>query len=363
MQKLIATFVTAAFLLNAMAPALAHAATYLQGAEINASTLIRDAYVAVTYYDSKGKQELEKGWIYAIDETAFKIRSRALFGKKTIAYDKVVSVIMSAESATPVKQINEVDRFIREIKKREARALETEQAAIQRFNQGAVTIISRGQIDSSKITKGWYAHVVYTSQGATGTATSRIADKDASRIALKYGFDVYNINYDDIDTLVVDKQWRDIERYREIGAKYDARVRFKAPSVSRRRITGRLINVTQDTLIIEAGRTLYQVPVSSISNLEVSTLRYRNTDRGAAIGVGLGLAIIAPSVIREDPEWRGLAFLVYGGVIFLPICIVSTLIGAMIKSDTWVEVPPDRLNLSLAPISTKGLRVALTFNF
>ncbi len=375
MKKLIAAFVTAALLLNAMASTLAHAATYLQDAEVNANTLIRDAYVQVTYYDSNGEQKLAKGWIDTIGETTFKIRGRALFGKKTIAYDIVLSVIMSEESTTRGKQINEVDRFIRDMKKREARALETEQAAIQRLNQEAVTIISRGQIDSSKITKGWYAHVVYTSQGATGTATSRIADKDSSRIALKYGFDTYNINYDDIDTLVVDKQWRDIERYREIGAKYDARVRFKAPSVSRRRITGRLINVTQDTLIIEAGRTLYQVPVSSISNLEVSTLRY---NKGFKIGLGAGAVIIGFTSIYTYREKKridqssgdtslayytlGIATLVgYSAGAF--VCLLSTLIGATIKSDKWVEVPPQRLNLSLAPTSTKGLRAALTFNF
>ena len=110
----IAIFVTTTLLLNAMAPTLAHAAIYLQGAEVNANTLVQDAYVAVTYYDNKGKQKLEKGWIYAIDETAFKIRSRAIFGKETIAYDKVLLVIMSEDSTTPIKQINEVDRFIRE---------------------------------------------------------------------------------------------------------------------------------------------------------------------------------------------------------------------------------------------------------
>ena len=375
MQKLIATFVTAALLINAIAPSLAYAATYLQGAEANANTLIRDAYVQVIYRDSNGQEKMEKGWIDAIDENTFKIRGRALFGKETIAYDKVLSVIMSEEATSRGKQINEVDRFIREMKKREARELETEQAAIQRLNQEVVTIISRGQIDSSKITKGWYAHVVYTSQGATGTATSRIADKDSSRIALKYGFDTYNINYDDIDTLVVDKQWRDIERYREIGAKYDARVRFKAPSVSRRRITGRLINVTQDTLIIEAGRTRYQVPVSSISNLEVSTLRY---NKGFKIGLGAGAVIIGCTSIYTYREKKridqssgdtslayytlGIATLVgYSAGAF--VCLLSTLIGATIKSDKWVEVPPDRLNLSLAPTSTKGLRAALTFNF
>ena len=364
MKKLAAVFVTATLLLNTMAPALTYAATYLQGTEVNVNTLVQDAYVVVTYYDSNGKQKLEKGWINAIDETTFEIRSRAIFGKETIAYDKVLSVIMSDESTTPIKQINEIDRFMREMKKQEVRALETEQAAIQRFGQEAVTIISRGQIDSSKITKGWYAHVVYTSYGATGIG--RIADKDSSRIALKYGFDTCNINYDDIDTLVVDKQWHDIERYRELGAKYDARVRFKAPSVSRKRITGRLINVKQDTLIIEVGSTLYQVPVSSISNLEVSTLRYRNTNKGAAIGLGIGLSILIPIVIadlRDPGELRGLATGLTLGFICTPIIILSTLIGAMIKSDKWVEVPPDRLNLSLAPTSTKGLRAALTFNF
>ena len=90
----IAILVTTALLLNAMAPTLAHAATYLQGAEVNANTLIRDAYVAVTYYDSKGKQKLEKGWIDEVGETSFTIRSGGIKDKKTIAYEKVLSVFI-----------------------------------------------------------------------------------------------------------------------------------------------------------------------------------------------------------------------------------------------------------------------------
>ncbi len=107
-----------AILLNAIAPALAHAAKYLQDSEVNSNTLIRDAYVAVTYYDSNGEQKLAKGWINAIDETTFEIRSRALFGKTTIAYDKVVSMIMSAETDNRTQQMREVEQFIREEKKR-----------------------------------------------------------------------------------------------------------------------------------------------------------------------------------------------------------------------------------------------------
>ncbi len=378
-----------AILLNAMAPALAYAATYLQGAEVNANTLIQDAYVVVTYYDSKGKQKSEKGWIDAIDETTFRIRSGALFGKKAIAYDKVLSVIMGGEATPRGKQINEVDRFIREMEKREARALETEEAAIQRFNQKVVTIISRGQIDSSKITRGWYAQVIYTSQE---TATGRIVNKTASSIILfpnkqqgrKIAYNTIdvaqkNIAYDTIDTLVIAKQWRDIKRYREIGAKYNAKVRVHVPSIQKKRMVGELVKMTQDTLVIHSGRTFFQVPSSSISNFEVSIGRYRNTDKGFKIGLAAGAVIIGLTSISTYKEKKRIdqrsgdtslsyytlhiATLVgYSAGAF--VCLLSTLIGATIKSDKWVEVPPDRLNLSINPHLQTGFvpRLRLIFD-
>ena len=364
MKKLAAVFVTTTLLLNAMAPTLAHAATYLQGTQVNANTLIQDAYVAVTYFDSKNKRILDKGWIDAIGETTFRIRFRALFGKKTIAYDKVLSVIMSEEATTRGKQINEVDRFIRDMKKQEAKALETEQAAIQRLNQKTVTIMPRGQVDPSEITKGWYAHIVYTSQGATGKATSQIADKDSSRIALKHGFDTQNIAYDHIDTLIVAKHLREIEQYRETGAKYNARVRVYAPSIQKGQMVGKLIKMLQDTLIIQKGRSFYQVPVSSISKFDVSIKQYRNTSKGLKIGLaaGAGVAILI-NIPDSSGDLQGLAELLATVIIVPPIVVISTLIGAITKSDKWVEVSPQRLNLSLAPTSGKGLHAALTFNF
>ena len=50
-----------------------------------------------------------------------------------------------------------------------------------------------------------------------------------------------------------------------------------------------------------------------------------------------------------------------GGAVSL--CLLSTLIGVATKSEKWVEVPPQRLNLSIAPTLDKGLRAALTVNF
>ena len=314
MNKIAAVFVTATLLLNAMAPTLAYAAIYLQGAEVHADTLIQDAYVAVTYYDSKNKQKLDKGWIDAIDETSFTIRS-GLWGKKTIVYDKILSLVMSEESTTPVKQINEVDRFIREMERREGRALETEQAAIQLLKQKTVTIMP-------------------------------------------------------------------------------PRVRVYAPSIQKKQVVGKLIKMMQDTLVIQATRTsqqvraisprrirapegiqqgdttFYQVPITSISNLEVSMGQYRNTGKGLKIGFATGLAIFVASYAyaknlesRNPDNIDGLAIFIFGTIAAPSAFVISTLIGAITKSDKWVEVSPQHLNLSLAPTSGKRLRAALTFNF
>ena len=371
MKKLTTTFVIAVLLLNAMAPTLAYAATYLQGAEVNANTLIKDAYVQVTYYDDKGEQKLEKGWIDAISETTFEIRSRAIFGKTTIAYDKVVSVLMSDEVKRSVKQINEVDRFMR---KRVVGQAEQDrlQAAIQKLNQKSITVMVRGQIDTSQVPWNAYVHVVYTSKEKKENATGRVVNKEANDIIILNNQQYWKMAYNEIDTLRIAKNMQDIERYRELGAKYNARVRIKAPSIAKNRIIGTLVNMTQDTLIIQSGRTFFQVPSSSISNLEVSIGYKRNTGKGFKIGLGIGLGIIALSVLgiiytADDTEWDGLLAAYLFGYVVLPAAalttLTGTLIGAATKSDKWVKVPPDRLNLSLAPTSTKGLRAALTFNF
>ena len=46
-SRAIAILVTTALLINAMMPTLAHAAIYLQGIEVNANTLVQDAYMEV----------------------------------------------------------------------------------------------------------------------------------------------------------------------------------------------------------------------------------------------------------------------------------------------------------------------------
>ena len=372
--KAIAILATTALLFNVIAPTLAYAATYLQGAEVNANTLIRDAYVAVTYYDSKGKQKLEKGWIDSVGEISFTIRGGDIKDKKTIAYDKVLSVFISDETNT-LKQMNEVNRFIGEKQKEEALK--------------AITIMSDGQIDLSKIRKGWYAHVTYTSKGEEETVTGRVTKQDSVHIvirvregrALKISKTrdlaiSKTIAYKNINTLVISQHAQSIEAWknakqvrRHLEGEYNTKVRVQASSIWKERVVvGRLVKVTPDTLVISRGGTFFQVPMSSISNFEVNIGQHRNTGKGMAIGFGVGAAIFGAAYASialdpDPPEGAGIGLLYVLGYISIPIFALSTLIGATTKSDKWVKVSPQRLNLSVAPTSSKGLRAALTFNF
>ena len=442
--KSIAIFVTAALALNAMAPALAHAAKHLHGEQVKhlQNALVQNAYAIVTYYENN-KPKRKQGQIKAIGETSFTIRSGRLFkSETTIAYAQVLSIIMSPE------------------------------------------VMTRGQIDPTKIEKGWLAHVIYTSKGKK-TTTWRILRKDANSItigpesstgvigAIRNPVGMIEnllrskkIAYSDIDTLVVAVSQRDIEEwkrdieewkiFRQVEQLFssglqNAKVRFKVPSVRKKRIVagaavrevgvaakfkvpsvrkkrivGEVVKMTRDTLFIREGRTFLEVPLSSISNLEVSLGQHRNTAEGLAIGclssfviAGLLAGLESNSQMTGDSDsgslgeglpradalfingWsdegdrgalaggrmkrtegfdhlsdveRGAHTLAAGIIFFgyfieyllyigIPLTAATTLIGASIKSDKWVEVPPQRLKLSIAPTSANELRAALTFNF
>ena len=310
--KSIAIFATAVLLFNAIAPTLAQAAKHLQGEQVNANALVRDAYIAVTYYDGNNRERTAKGWIDAIGETSFTIRSGGLKGKTTIAYAKVLSIIMSESSTVPAKQMNEVNQFIRNMKAREIGRAKREGKAERLKGEG---IKAQG--------------------GVRG----------------------------------------DGRPFR------NARVRVYAPAISKKRIIGRIASMTQDTLVIEGPgwifmpgrrtpvekeRTFYRVPLSAITNTEVSMGQRRNTYKGLVIGMGIGVALFAiasDEVEEEEGPFVQISDRAAIGLIAVPICLLSTLMGAATKSEKWAEVSPQRLNLSIAPTSTKGLRAALTVNF
>ena len=394
--KAIAIFVTVAFLLNAMAPTLSYAAIDL--AEVNAYTLVRDAYVAVTYYDSTGKQKLAKGWVDAVGETSFTIREGGFLGKKTIAYDKVESVIMSDESTVPAKQMNEVNRFPREKNREIERAKTLLLNAMAPTLAHAATYLQGAEVNANTLVRDAYVQVTYRYRNGQEKTERGWIDAVGETSFTIFGKET--IAYDKVLSVIMSdestvpaKQVNEVNRFiRNMNARklkneqaYNqtnedhttqllnqktvaTKVRVQAPSVLKRRTVGRLVKMKQDTLVIQGDRRFYEVPRSSISNLEVSIGQHRDERDigiGLLIGVGLGIIIyVTQSPECPDPPtctFAGLeelrALILAGGTV-----MILTLIGAK-KSEKWVEVSLERLNLSLSPTSTTGLHAALTFNF
>ena len=393
--KSIAIFVTATILINAMAPMLAQAARHLQGDQVNANALVRDAYIAVTYRDGNGRERTARGWIDAIGETSFTIRSGGLKSKTTLAYAKVLSIIMSEASSVPAKQMNEVNRFIRDQKRRAAKA-ERNAAKAEQKAKTEVIHLQGEQVKADTLIQNAYAVVTYYEDNKLKQEKAGIikAIGDTSFTIQNGILGKTTIAYAKVMTLVmsadtgvyltqrnavarkkkkIEAETKAIQRFMT----HNAKVRFKVPSLTKEWIVGEVVKMTQDTLLIREGRTLstraavikmaiLQVPMSSISNFEASIGQRRNADKGFMIGLGLGLAVLVGVAIedfKEGGELQGLPTAITAAYIFPPIVILSTLMGATIKSENWVEVPPQRLNLSIAPTPDKGLRAALTVNF
>ena len=389
-MKSIAIFVVASLLLEMLAPTLLYATKHLQGTQVEGNTRaetaekaeevadqaiqmfyekdvtvmsrreidpskLRRGWHAYVVYTSEGVKETVTGQIFDKNPDGIVIQSRASAlwradrERWEIAYEDIDTLAVA-------KARRDIERW-------------------RRRTEGSLIVMSRGELDLLKLRKGWYAHVVYTSKGVEGTATGDILDKDADGIVIKSrakSWKEWEIAYGDIDILVVAKDRQDIEGWIEAGEiiqrlqEQESRVRFKAPSISRGWIVGRLVKVSPDTFRILTKRGFDYVPHSLISNLEVSLGRHRNTGEGMIIGLGLGLAFVVSIAIKDartPDEWEGFATalaILFG---FPSIFISCTLIGFVTKSDRWAEVPPQRLNLSISPTPTRGLRAALSFNF
>ena len=206
-----ARIATIVLVLGMCMPETVLAGMIFEAGEIDSSMVRPGAYVEIIY--GKGERdpvsgEWERldnaiGYIQAIDAERLIIGER--FWKKEIALERVQKLTILGA--------------VRDVKKS---ALETAQTAIQRFDQKAIAIMARGGIDTSKIATGWYAQVVYTSDGDRGTAMGKIIGKNLDRIVIQSRDSFWRnwkIAYSDIDTLVVAKRQRDIEGRRDSRTK------------------------------------------------------------------------------------------------------------------------------------------------
>jgi len=126
--------------------------------------------------------------------------------------------------------------------------------------------------------------------------------------------------------------------------------------------------------VISDDHQLVQVPRASITRIETGWGRKGNARKGLIIGglIGVGGGLLVCGTDDEHPfdgrgtnldtcdgagEWITLPLLTgaaYGGL--------GALIGHFIKSDRWVELPLDKVRMSVGP-SRRGLGLSLSVSF
>jgi hypothetical protein len=129
------------------------------------------------------------------------------------------------------------------------------------------------------------------------------------------------------------------------------------------------------TLRMEDTATEFTVPLDSVIKLEVHRGQRRHAGRGALIGsiVGVTTGVIVGAVVAsapatcEDLGWSEPcgAQLALAGGLFLGAsgALVGTVVGALIRTDRWQEVPLDRLSVGLAPQRDGRFALAMSVSF
>ena len=273
------------------------------------------------------------------------------------------------------------EREPRQTTETESAAPVLEQAIRQSFRPD-VRVIPRDALDLSQLTMGTYVGVLYTAKGERKIVTGRVVATQADHIVVRSGsfFDnKRNIGRNQIDVLAVADDMAKIERWHLATQAIRSlreeppRVRLRAPSISRQSITGSFAGSTSETLDLRSRNGIHRIPLSSIDEFAVSARRYRRTALGMKIGLVLAVLVSVavpalaaahiPGATRAVQTQAEVLTLGYFAKVGLPVFLGSTLAGALIISERWIEVSPQHLNLSLAPTQNRGLRAAMSFNF
>ena len=262
----------------------------------------------------------------------------------------------------------------------------------QRRAEGRFLVMSKSNLDLSKLTKGWHVFVVYEFENGTRAELTEILDGDKRHVlvgapdtAAGQFWAKREIARDDIEIVVAAENPEDITGWRYARRLIphlvaNPKIRFKTWSFveggsKAKSVVGRLIDVNQDTFVIRGGQlrsNIHKLPLSSFTDFEISIGRRRNTAKGLSIGAGVSfLALLMWSAAFGPPDsgyhdqseaLRGLGY--------LSMVAAAALVGAMIGHSTeterwveWVETSPHRLNLNLVPTQNRGLGAAVSFDF
>jgi hypothetical protein len=143
------------------------------------------------------------------------------------------------------------------------------------------------------------------------------------------------------------------------------RVRVTAPELLSRRVTGTLAAAGEREIVLALSSTERRtIPRSTVTRLEWSRGRHGHALAGAAVGALLGgaFAAVASGLACDVEICEGSpasAFLVCAGLGALP----GAGIGALVRTERWVDAPGGRVRVSVAPTHGRGVAASLSLQF
>ena len=146
------------------------------------------------------------------------------------------------------------------------------------------------------------------------------------------------------------------------------RVRITAPDLDIYKYDGTVAALRGDTLTVGP----VQVPLASVTRLDVHQGRKGNVGKGAMIGTlvgvptGLALGVFYQQACSNSSDIGEtcVALVPIGAVaIGLAGALVGGTVGALIKTDRWEEVPLERFRVTLAPQRNGRFALGLSVAF
>jgi hypothetical protein len=143
-----------------------------------------------------------------------------------------------------------------------------------------------------------------------------------------------------------------------------ARVRVTVGAPWSEQYTAKIDAIHGDTLLLEGGATRV-VLFRSLERLEVSQGRRGHPWRGAGIGFLVGAvtgAVLGPYTVPGEGDTAESKAVAGAVLLGAAGALSGVVIGALIKTDTWEEVPLEGLRVSIAPRGGGvGVGVRLSF--
>jgi hypothetical protein len=144
------------------------------------------------------------------------------------------------------------------------------------------------------------------------------------------------------------------------------KVRLRAPTLFSGRIEGMVIETNESSLLIGVNdRVPLRVSRQAITQLEVSMGRRRRPLKGMIVGAGIGAAVYAIAGVsyQGDASASASEWAHFLGLGMLGGAAWGAGIGALINSDRWSPVPPERLRVSLGATRGRGVRLSVSVGF